>query len=280
MVIAATPERAGIAGGLGFEFAFHVAAVTVHPQHHLQDQARGDQYHRQVEALQGFAGELALHGEVGEAKAERQRHARAGAGPESPFQHRGLRLARYPGQQHADDQHGFEAFAPDDDKGIEHGGLFRDQLHLSRFRVELVDEGVGAGLQRRRDDEGAGAGREHPFDPQVEILELDRSGPLVPDGEFDAPAGRYFDTLGRQPASPGHDFERWQLGGLGHCGPARPGAQRGGQYAADSRQTHVQNPILARRPSTAIVPPAPSPAGRRIHWRSGLNSRWLLTLKR
>jgi hypothetical protein len=122
------PQRAGVFLGLRFEFVFHAAAMAVHPQHHLQDQAGGNQHHRKLELFQRRTGEFALDGIGGIAERQGQGQPRARASPHAAPE-RGLlrvRLASDPRQENADDQHGFEAFAPDDDEGIEHDACFRD----------------------------------------------------------------------------------------------------------------------------------------------------------
>jgi hypothetical protein len=141
-------EGAGCTAGLRFQFALHVPAVAAHPEHHLQDQARGEQHHAHLEYFKGLAFELALRGKSGETEHHRQSESGRHTRPEPAPQRRRLRLAGDPGQQHADHQHGFEAFAKDDDQGVEHGVLLRNKLHRAGGGMELVDEAIAAGLQR------------------------------------------------------------------------------------------------------------------------------------
>ncbi|MNN78994.1 hypothetical protein D3C81_1955990 [compost metagenome] len=95
--------------------------MAVHPHHHLQDQQAGAEHHG---GLEPFAGRpcqplSGQHEERGQRTGQRdaQRHA----APEHAQAPRRLGAMAEPGMQDADDQKRLDAFAPDDEQGLQHG---------------------------------------------------------------------------------------------------------------------------------------------------------------
>jgi hypothetical protein len=83
-------------------------------------------------------------------------------------------------------------------------GSFRDEQHLARLGMELVDEAIAAGLERMDDDEGPRPRRENLLDAQVEMILTPggtsrRSGSNRPSRATTSKVGRSAAWLARMP---------------------------------------------------------------------------------
>src|SRR5574337_1478075 len=118
-------DAAGFArrlGQAGFQLLLQVAAVVAHPQHHVGDEPGGEDDDGGLEGFQGVPGELALQAQHGPRQGPGQGQAAADAGPQVAGGDAAVAPGLDPGVEDAYHQDGFDAFAPDDEEGVTHGG--------------------------------------------------------------------------------------------------------------------------------------------------------------
>ncbi|KGQ02352.1 hypothetical protein BBAD15_g12439 [Beauveria bassiana D1-5] len=106
--------------GAAFELALEGAAVLLHPHDHLHHQHARRQRHDRLEPFLTFVAEPRRHAQQHQRQRDCQRQARAHATPQILQSALAFRRRAQPGVQNAHHQHGFDAFAPDDEKNLFH----------------------------------------------------------------------------------------------------------------------------------------------------------------
>src|SRR5574343_812655 len=105
--------------------------------------------------------------------------------------------------------------------------LFGDDPGLARFRVEIVEELVGARVHRAENHGPGDAGREYQFLLQFDALEFRSARPLVLDLQAKAHIGRHFHRFGVNPAVLHQDLEGRHVVGGGQAASQQQGEQCG-----------------------------------------------------
>jgi hypothetical protein len=123
MAMPTRPERSAGGREFGVQFRLHSPAMFAHPEHHLGNQAGGDEERGGLENFQRFAGQFVLHRQQGPTEQQGKPGTGSEADEQGAFAFAGVVIGLQPGVENAGDQEGFEAFAPDDEECVTHAVL-------------------------------------------------------------------------------------------------------------------------------------------------------------
>jgi hypothetical protein len=89
-----------------FELLFERPTVPAHPEHHLDDQARGDQHHRKLEIFERFVGQQRSDAEHHDCQRQGKTDTGGNTTPQITHSDRRVGAALQPRVEDAHDQHG------------------------------------------------------------------------------------------------------------------------------------------------------------------------------